>query len=143
MSYVMSVAEREQFLAQVHVGVLSVAVGDGRGPLTAPVWYLQPGSNVTVITGRDSRKGKAIRSAGRVSLCVQSEDRPYKYVSIEGPAAVAEFDLDERLALARRYLGTEGGDQYVAENPDQDGELAVFRIQPQRWLSVDYGKDAE
>jgi PPOX class probable F420-dependent enzyme len=143
MSYVMSVAEREEFLGQVHVGVLSVAAGDGRGPITAPVWYgYQPGGLITVITGRESRKGRAIRAAGRVSLCVQSEDRPYRYVSIEGPAVLEALDLDERLALARRYLGTEGGDKYVADNPDLDGELAVFRIQPQHWLSVDYGKDA-
>lgn len=143
MSYVMSVAEREKFLGQVRVGVLSVAAGEARGPIAAPVWYgYQPGGLITIITGRESRKGRAIQAAGRVSLCVQSEDRPYKYVSVEGPAVLAEFDLDERLALARRYLGPEGGDQYVADNPDPGGELALFRIQPQHWLSVDYGKDA-
>lgn len=144
MSFVMSVAEREQFLGQVRVAVLSVAAGDGRGPLTAPVWYnYQPGGRITVITGRASRKGRAIQAAGRVSLCVQSEDRPYRYVSVEGPAQLEELDLAERLALARRYLGTEGGDQYLADNPDLDGELAVVRIEPQRWLTVDYGKDAD
>jgi PPOX class probable F420-dependent enzyme len=143
MSYAMSVAEREQFLGQVHVGVLSVAAGDGRGPISAPVWYsYQPGGLLTFVTGRESRKGRALRAVGRASLLVQSEARPYRYVSVEGPAVLAEFDLDERLALARRYLGPEGGDQYVADNPDPDGELALFRIQPQRWLSVDYGKDA-
>ena len=143
MSYAMSVAERERFLGQVHVAVLAVAAGDGRAPIAAPVWYsYQPGGTITVITGRESRKGRAIRAAGRVSLCVQSEERPYQYVSVEGPAQLAELDLAERLALARRYLGPEGGDQYVADNPDPDGELVVFRIQPERWLSVDYGKDA-
>jgi uncharacterized protein len=35
----MSQSEREQFLAGVHVGVLSAAASDGRGPLTIPVWY--------------------------------------------------------------------------------------------------------
>jgi PPOX class probable F420-dependent enzyme len=143
MSYAMSVAEREQFLGQVHVGVLSVAATDGRGPITAPVWYsYQPGGPITFVTGRESRKGRALQAAGRASLLVQSEVLPYRYVSVEGPAVLAEFDLDERLALARRYLGPQGGDQYVAENPDPDGELTLFRIQPQRWLSADYGKDA-
>jgi len=96
---------------------------------------------VVTVTAAETRPS-AIQAAGRVSLCVQSEERPYKYVSVEGPAELAEFDLAERLALARRYLGPEGGDQYVADNPDPDGELAVFRIQPEHWLSVDYGKDA-
>ncbi len=143
MSYAMSVAERERFLGQVRVGVLAVAAEGGRAPITAPVWYsYQPGGPITVITGRDSRKGRAIQATGRVSLCVQSEERPYKYVSVEGPAELAELELAERLALARRYLGPEGGDQYVAENPDLNGQLAAFRIRPERWLSVDYGKDA-
>ncbi len=143
MSYAMTVAECEQFLSQVRVGVLSVAAGDGRGPVTAPVWYsYQPGGPVSFVTGRESRKGRALQAAGRASFCVQSEDRPYQYVTIEGPAVQAEFDLDERLALARRYLGPEGGDQYVADNPDADGELALFRLEPEHWLSVDYGKDA-
>lgn len=45
MSFAMSAGEREQFLAGLHVGVLSVAVnGAGeaagsRAPLAVPVWY--------------------------------------------------------------------------------------------------------
>ena len=29
-----------------------------------------------------------------------------------------ELDPAERLAMARRYLGAEGADRYVASNPD-------------------------
>jgi hypothetical protein len=38
MSATMSRAEREEFLAGLHVGVLSVTSPDGRGALAAPVW---------------------------------------------------------------------------------------------------------
>ncbi len=147
MSLAMSVAEREQFLAGLHVGVLSVAAaGDGetggsRAPLAVPVWYdYRPGGRVSVITGRNSRKGLAIVAAGRMSLCVQDEKPPYRYVSVEGPVEMEELDPAERLAMARRYLGTAGGDRYVAGNPDPSGEGAMFRMTPQHWLSVDYGK---
>jgi nitroimidazol reductase NimA-like FMN-containing flavoprotein (pyridoxamine 5'-phosphate oxidase superfamily) len=48
----MSRAEREEFLAGLHVGVLGVASDDGGGPLTVPVWYTyQPGGTVNVSTG--------------------------------------------------------------------------------------------
>ena len=48
-------AEREAFLAGVHVAVLSVS-DPGRGPLTVPVWYsYDPVGLVTVLTGRSSR----------------------------------------------------------------------------------------
>ena len=139
MSVTMTRAEREQFLAGVHVGVLSVAAEGGGGPLTVPVWYsYQPGGAVNVITGAGTRKAAAIRAAGRFSLCAQDERPPYKYVTVEGPVTIEEAGHDERLALARRYLGPEGGDAYVSEVPTA-GQI-VFRMTPEHWLTVDYSK---
>lgn len=141
MSLVMNVAEQQEFLAGPHVGVLSVAAGERRGPLTVPVWYeYQPGGRVSVVTGRNTHKARAIRAAGRMSLCAQDEHPPYKFVSVEGPVAAEEVSPAERLAIARRYLGTEGGEQYVTSNPDPDGEMMVFRMSPERWVGVDFGK---
>jgi PPOX class probable F420-dependent enzyme len=140
MSVTMSREEREQFLAGVHVGVISVASVDGGGPLAVPVWYTyQPGGTVNVITGGSTRKAAAIRAAGRFSLCAQDDTPPYKYVTVEGPtSAEEEASHDERLDLARRYLGAEGGDAYVTAVPT--GGQVVFRMTPERWLTVDYGK---
>jgi nitroimidazol reductase NimA-like FMN-containing flavoprotein (pyridoxamine 5'-phosphate oxidase superfamily) len=141
MSLAMSVEEREQFLAGLHVGVLSVSEGGGRAPLAVPVWYdYQAGGQVSVITGRSSRKGRAILVSGRMTLCAQDETVPYRYVSVEGPVVSEEVDPAERLAMARRYLGTEGGDRYVASTPDPDRENMMFRMTPEHWVSVDYGK---
>ena len=135
----MSRAEREEFLAGVHVGVLSVASGEDRGPLTIPVWYTyQPGGTVNVSTGRSARKARAIAAAGRFSLCAQDERPPYKYVTVEGPVTVEDATDAERLELARRYLGTEGGDAYLAAIPT-DGQVMI-RMTPERWSSVDYGR---
>ena len=103
----MSAAEREKFLASVHVGVLSAAVGTTGRTLAVPVWYsYPPGGLLTVLTGRRSRKSGAIRAAGRFGVCVQDDSPPYRYVSVEGPV-VSEDEPDpaERLAMARRYLG--------------------------------------
>lgn len=141
MSFAMSVTEREQFLGGLHVGVLSVAAGSDRGPIVVPVWYdYQLGGQVSVITGRSTRKGRAISAAGRMSLCAQDENPPYRYVCVEGPTVVEELDLGDRLAMARRYLGAEGGDQYVASNPDPDREMVIFRMRPGHWVSADFGK---
>jgi PPOX class probable F420-dependent enzyme len=139
MSLSMSRAEREEFLAGVHVGVLSVASADGGGPLAVPVWYTyQPGGTVNVVTGPDTRKVRDIRSAGRFSLCAQDEQPPYKYVTVEGPARIEDATDTERLGLARRYLGTEGGDAYVAANPSDN--QVMIRMTPEHWLSADYGR---
>jgi hypothetical protein len=140
MSIAMTVEEREAFLADLHVGVLSVWDGS-RGPLTLPIWYAyQPGGELTVITSEDSRKAKLIDAAGRFSLCAQTEQPPYKYVSVEGPVTStrpADFDRDLR-PMAHRYLGTELGDAYTAASP-VEGQI-VIAMKPARWLTVDYTK---
>src|SRR5262252_3287010 len=138
----MSAAEREEFLAGVHVGVLSAAVGTAGQTVAVPVWYsYQPGGLLTVLTGRRSRKAAAIRAAGRFGLCVHDDGQPYRYVSVEGPVGSEEEpDPAERVTLARRYLGIAGGDRYVTDNPDPGRENVAFRMRPEHWLSQDQGK---
>jgi len=141
MALTMTKEEREAFLADVHVAVISVAE-DGHGPLVVPIWYsYEPGGEVRIITGRTSRKGELLERAGRFSLCVQTETLPYKYVSVEGPIVsieAADLERDGR-PLARRYLGTELGDQYIEDTRDVVGNV-LFRMRPERWLTVDYAK---
>jgi PPOX class probable F420-dependent enzyme len=139
MSVAMSRAEREAFLAAVHVGVLTVTAGPDRGPLATPVWYsYQPGGVISVTTGSNSSKARAIAAAGRFSLCAQDEAPPYKYVTVEGPAVIEPADLADRTAIARRYLGIEAGDAWIADNPDVDD--VTIRLTPEHWKSADFGK---
>jgi hypothetical protein len=142
MNLEMTREEREAFLAALHVGVLSVSA-PGRGPLTVPIWYAyEPGGEIVVVTGRNSRKAKLLREAGRATFVVQTEELPYKYVSVEGPVSIADADVDRDVRpIAHRYLGRELGDGYIdqtrAENPDGD---ALVRLRPERWNTVDYAK---
>lgn len=54
MSLAMTRQEREAFLADVHVGVVSIPEA-GLGPLTVPIWYsYDPGGELRVVTGRTS-----------------------------------------------------------------------------------------
>jgi len=144
MELAMTRPEREAFLAGVHVGVLSIPE-PGRGPLSAPIWYgYEPGGEIWLVTGRDSRKGRLLRAGVRVAFVAQSEQAPYRYVSVEGPVvsvAPSPGDGEER-QLAHRYLGREAGDAYVASTAARrEAEPNVLaRIRPERWLSVDYRK---
>jgi nitroimidazol reductase NimA-like FMN-containing flavoprotein (pyridoxamine 5'-phosphate oxidase superfamily) len=143
MSVTMSRPEREEFLAAVHVGVLSVAEVS-RAPLTVPVWYsYAPGGVVSVITGSASRKARLIAAAGRVSLCAQSEAAPYKYVSVEGPvtSTQAPVDADEARDMAYRYLGQEFGDLYLAATAERAAGQCVIRMTPESWLTSDFAKE--
>ena len=144
MQLSMTRPEREAFLADVHVGVLSIPE-PGRGPLSAPIWYgYEPGGEIWLVTGRDSRKGRLLAQGVRVGFVVQTEQAPYRYVSVEGPVAsiAASPGEGEERRLAHRYLGQEMGDAYVASTADRrEAEPNILvRIRPERWLSVDYRK---
>jgi nitroimidazol reductase NimA-like FMN-containing flavoprotein (pyridoxamine 5'-phosphate oxidase superfamily) len=145
MSLAMTRQEREAFLADVHVGIISI-LEPGRGPLTVPIWYsYDPGGELRVVTARTSRKGQLLERAGRFSLCAQTETPPYKYVSVEGPIVAVEVaDLERDIRpLARRYLGAEMGDRYIEQTRGEFDrvENVLVRMRPERWFTVDYAKE--
>jgi nitroimidazol reductase NimA-like FMN-containing flavoprotein (pyridoxamine 5'-phosphate oxidase superfamily) len=146
MSTAMTKAEREAFLAGVHVAVISVPE-TGRGPLTVPVWYnYEPGGEVLIWTGGNSRKVRLLRQTDRFSVCVQQETPPYKYVSVEGPVvAIEPIDLRRELRpLVYRYLGADEGEQFIEQlggSSAGTGDVLI-RMRPERWLSEDYSKTA-
>jgi len=103
------------------------------------------GGDLRIMTGRESRKGRLLAHAGRFSLCVQTENPPYKYVSVEGAIIFTEAaDIERDLRpLARRYLGKEMGDRYVEEtrNLPTHTDNVLIRMRPERWLTTDYSKE--
>src|SRR5256885_1674458 len=93
----LSRAEREQFLAEPHVGALSVVERPDRAPLTVPLWYQYiPGGELWVRTLPGSRKMRAIEATGRFSLMVQRTEPTVRYVTVEGPGTRTEPDTPER-----------------------------------------------
>ncbi len=136
----MSKEERESFLAEAHVGVLSVARGAGEPPIAAPVWYAyEPGGDVVIVSGSTHEKTRCARENGYASMCAQTEELPYKFVTVEGTATVTEGAAPElQRALAHRYLGPELGDAYVESTAGET--VAVIRITPQQWRTTDFAK---
>ncbi|MEU3274579.1 pyridoxamine 5'-phosphate oxidase family protein [Saccharomonospora sp. NPDC006951] len=139
MSFVMTAEERESFLADVHVGVLAVE-RQGRAPLAVPVWYDVADGDVLVWMERDTVKDRAITAAGRLSLAVQTETPPYRYVTAEG-SVVSNGEpptREQALAIAGRYLPPDEAEAYVATAL---GERSILvRMRPRYWLSNDQSK---
>jgi uncharacterized protein len=134
-----SETERENFLAALHVAVLSVAAGNERPPASVPIWYdYVPGGNIRINTGAHSRKAKLIEQAGAVTLVVQREEPPYQYVVVEGTVVdtVSPTPREIREEVAIRYLGDEGGRAFVKSLEGRDSVL--FIVRPDRWLTADY-----
>jgi nitroimidazol reductase NimA-like FMN-containing flavoprotein (pyridoxamine 5'-phosphate oxidase superfamily) len=133
----MTAAEREAFLADVHVGVLAIDE-PGRGPLALPVWYQFEDGKVVIGMSGTSLKARLLGSAGRATLTVQTETPPYQYVSVEGPVTISASQRDD-LSMATRYLGPELGAWYAENNPSTD-ESVVVTITPENWRTMDFGK---
>jgi uncharacterized protein len=145
----MTEREREEFLAEPRVGVLSVASDGDRPPLTVPLWYgYEPGGSVTFFTGtqgRKARKTHLIEKAGVLSLSVQHGEFPYKYVTVEGTVVGVDRppSVGQMLAVARRYLPEDAARGFVeAELGRASGELVLFTVRPDRWLTADFSDEA-
>jgi hypothetical protein len=141
MSLAMSKAEREAFLADTHVAVLSVA-DEGRGPLSVPIWYrYEPGGELRIVAGGSSRKVDLVRRAARATVCAQTETPPYRYVTVEGPARFDDIDFERDVRdVAIRYLGTQLGETYLAATVADHAEAVLIALRPERWWSADFGK---
>ena len=142
MPRVFTESERQEFLVGKHVGVLSVVAADGRPPASVPIWYdYTAGGNIRISTGASSRKAKLIEQAQAVTLVAQNEEPPYQYVVVEGSVVdtTTPAPVDAREAIAIRYLGDEGGREFVRQMGNVDSVL--FTIRPDRWLTADFSAD--
>ena len=137
----------QAFLSEPHVAMFSVASDDDRPPHTVPLFYhYEPYGNITFFTGtqgRTARKTRLIEIAGKVSLCVQKEDFPYKYVTVEGTAIGIDRPPteDQLLAIARRYMPEDAAREFVhGELNDPKSRILVFTIRPDRWLTSSFAE---
>ena len=138
------VRERESFLAEPHVAALSVSAGQGRGPLTVPIWYqYAPGGEAWVLTEARSRKARLIEAAGRFTLMVDRVMPTTWYVSVEGPVTRTVPGTDELLQeITERYLPPDMVPAYIEFAKTELGEQVAIYMRPERWLTADLGPGA-
>jgi hypothetical protein len=137
----LSVRDRESFLAEPHVAALSVSAGQGRGPLTVPIWYqYTPGREAWVLTPAGSRKAGLIEAAGRFTLMVERVMPTVRYVSVEGPVTRTVPGTDALLReIAGRYLPPDKVRAYIEFAEAELGEQVAIYLRPERWLTADLG----
>ena len=80
-----------------------------------------------------------------LSLTVQREQFPYRYVTVEGVVVGADRppSAEQMLSVARRYLPEEAAQGFVEAELARPGTtLVLFTVRPDRWLSFDFGDEA-
>ncbi|GAA0934913.1 pyridoxamine 5'-phosphate oxidase family protein [Kribbella koreensis] len=139
----MSKQQREEFLADTHVGVLSVTGEPGHPPTSVPTFYAyEPGGELTMFTGTQRRAPKRIeqiKQAGVVSFVVQREEMPPAYVTVEAELVeISKPTHEQMLTIARRYMPEEHAQGYVqTELGDPENLVTLFTFRPTRWLTSD------
>ncbi|WP_306356542.1 MULTISPECIES: pyridoxamine 5'-phosphate oxidase family protein [unclassified Nocardia] len=136
----LTLQERQEFLAQPHIGALAVAVGPDRAPLNVPIWYqYAPGGELWILTGVESVKLRRLRDAGRFSLMVQVVEPTVRYVTAEGSITRVEPMTDEmHREMATRYVPSDKVDAYLKSAEGFGDQVAVY-MRPEKWLSADLG----
>jgi len=142
MSPAMGTDERQAFLAGMHVGIFSVARDSG-APLSLPAWYAYtPGEEPRVLLTPQDPRTELLREQRQVSLCVQDEMPPYRYVAVEGPVVslLPVQREQEYWPLILRYLPEMWAQGYLRHTwPEGDarGEAMLFaHIRPEVWRAV-------
>ncbi|MCS5644328.1 MAG: pyridoxamine 5'-phosphate oxidase family protein [Dehalococcoidia bacterium] len=129
------------FLSEVHIAILAIH-REKRAPHSTPIWYqYEPNDTLWFMADPKTQKGKLMETGTPVSLVMQTETAPYRYVSIAGQISdVAKGDMEQELRpISRRYLGVKGGDEYVASFESWSSNRYTIKID--RVMSMGISED--
>ena len=121
---------RAFLLEATRTGKLATVRADGR-PHIVPIWFLLDGDTIVFATGEGSVKARNMRRDPRVCLCVDDEQPPFAFATVEGTATFSDNMQDLTIwatRIAGRYMGQQLAEQYGRRNA-VPGELLV-RITP-------------
>ena len=141
MAHPMDTEELTAFLAgsPARTAKLATVRADGR-PHVVPVWFVldpstadadSPIGDVILNTGADSLKGRNLRRQPQVSLCVDDDQPPFSFVTIDGVATLSEEPdalLHWATGIGGRYMGEDQAEAFGRRNA-VPGELLV-RVRP-------------
>jgi len=127
----MTQQEIAAYLAEAHVAHLVTLRANGR-PHVAPVWFLEENGQAFVMADANAVKVRNIRRNPAVSLSIATDQRPLKYVALNGDAQVVEKDIAQMVErICVRYDGPLRGVEFAKELLAED-RLKLIDIQVTR-----------
>ena len=117
--------EVEAHLAESRVAHLVTLRPNGR-PHVAPVWFDWDGARAVTMAGDDAVRVRNIGRNPAVALSIANEDRPYRYVVLEGDARVTREDLVEVITrICIHYDGPEQGPVFARELLSEENQVLI------------------
>ena len=105
-------------------------------PRVVPIWFHWTGSELVMASVASAPKVAALESSPDVAVTIDDNTFPHDVLLVRGRAEVSYVDgvVAEYAAAARRYMGDEAGEQWVAQLPP-DGRMARVAVRP-AWVGV-------
>ncbi len=105
-------------------------------PRVVPIWFHWNGKQVVLGTPPRAPKLRALDDGAEVAITIDSNEWPYRVLSIRGTAAVTHVDgvVAEYAAAAKRYFGDEQGQAWVDQFPS-DVQMWRIAVTP-TWANV-------
>ena len=115
--------------------------GDGT-PRVAPIWFGWTGSELVMSTFAGSRKTTQLEDGSIVAVTIDSENFPYRSLSLRGPISLHSTEglSPDYRAAADRYLGPKMGERWLdfVGSVDQ----VVITLRPTMAVASDLGAES-
>jgi PPOX class probable F420-dependent enzyme len=117
----------QELLGSPIVARLAYTWRDG-SPRVVPMWFHWTGEDILMGAPPNSPKMKVLAARPQVAVSIDTVEWPYKWLTFRGTASVqvTSQPFTEYQAMARRYLGDAGGEQF----------LTALRQTFQRWARI-------
>ncbi len=120
------------------VAVLATYRRDGT-VLLSPVWHEWRDGGFNVVTAARDVKARHLRRDPRASIVVCNDSPPYRGLELRAEARLSALDEKAMVGrIAKRYLGAEGGERYVAGSDDD----LLIRLEPGTLRGWDFADDS-
>jgi hypothetical protein len=104
----------QALLRSARVARLGYTWTDGT-PRVVPMWFHWTGEELVMGAPPNSPKMRVLRERPAVAVSIDNDQWPYQVLSLRGSASAEVVDgiFPEYADMARRYLGEEGGAQFL------------------------------
>ena len=112
-------------------------------PRVVPMWFHWTGEDLLMGAPPNAPKVPALADHPEVAVAIDSNEWPYQVLTIRGIAAVTEVEgfFPEYAAMAQRYLGEAGGEQFMGLATQRFTRWARIAIRPEVVRLLDFRTD--
>jgi pyridoxamine 5'-phosphate oxidase-like protein len=109
-------------------------------PRVVPMWFHWAGDAVIMATAANAPKMKVLADNAAVAISIDTDVWPYRVLTIRGTIAVDTVSepFPEYSDMARRYLGDEGSQQFLAAARQTFSSWVRLEVSPTQAHLIDF-----